>query len=303
MVREQVVTADRFFPSGQLYSARGAQWRGAKESSIREWTCPVCGEHHGWDANDAKNGLNKTLRLSAQTICGRAKQGPGAVASPGLALCVALEAAPQLYAAGACRCRPRSLSRVSHGLHRGVCQQAKVKPARLSVNADFACYGLHCEITILNRLAAQQLSSVRSQISGTLSAGTRYFPNHATGNFCARIAGRLGCEVIRLVMDDNCFPNHFIDRKPIGQTQGECKSIVAEQRRQVSGVVWMLAAAWIVMGHCVCERVIHVTAAVRSFVNMKPENPFLAGMIRLGQTADLGEDNHPGAGLIEPHST
>ena len=53
----KVIKADRYFPSSQLCSKCGFQYKGLKLSE-REWTCPKCGKHHIRDVNAAINLKN-----------------------------------------------------------------------------------------------------------------------------------------------------------------------------------------------------------------------------------------------------
>ena len=53
----KVIKADRYFPSSQLCSKCGFQYKGLKLSE-REWTCSCCGTHHIRDVNAAINLKN-----------------------------------------------------------------------------------------------------------------------------------------------------------------------------------------------------------------------------------------------------
>lgn len=53
----ELVIANRYFPSTQMCSSCGEKTgpKGFDGLKVREWTCPVCGEHHNRDINAAKN--------------------------------------------------------------------------------------------------------------------------------------------------------------------------------------------------------------------------------------------------------
>ena len=57
------VVVDKFFPSSQICHECGAVWKGTKDLSVREWTCPVCGHHHNRDENAALNIRDEAMRL------------------------------------------------------------------------------------------------------------------------------------------------------------------------------------------------------------------------------------------------
>ena len=59
----QVVIVSPVFPSSQLCSFCGHRNTGTKDLSVRQWTCPVCGETHDRDVNAARNILREGLLL------------------------------------------------------------------------------------------------------------------------------------------------------------------------------------------------------------------------------------------------
>lgn len=102
-------------------------------------------------------------------------------------------------------------------------------------------------------------------------------------------------------MNDNRSANHFVYGKTIRYKQGERKSIVFKQRRQVTGVVGMLTAAWVVMRHGVRKRIIHIAPALGPRVDMKSQYLFMARKLGMGQAANLRPDDYPLSCLVKSH--
>ena len=59
-----IVKISRWYPSSQLCSNCGHQ-DGKKSLDIRDWSCPICHEHHDRDMNASKNILAEGLRMLA----------------------------------------------------------------------------------------------------------------------------------------------------------------------------------------------------------------------------------------------
>lgn len=60
---KKVIKVDKFFPSSQTCHECGTLHKKVKDLSVREWTCPVCGHHHGRDENAALNIRDEAVRI------------------------------------------------------------------------------------------------------------------------------------------------------------------------------------------------------------------------------------------------
>jgi putative transposase len=72
-----LVVAPRFFASSKLCCCCGHRME-TLTLSVRDWKCPVCGEHHDRDINAAKNLLNWYLSTVSSTgiqACGVPSDG------------------------------------------------------------------------------------------------------------------------------------------------------------------------------------------------------------------------------------
>ena len=110
-------------------------------------------------------------------------------------------------------------------------------------------------------------------LSRVLSAGIH---NDSAGNLFAGISCWLGCKIVRHIVDHHGFAYDFRNRKAVCKKKQESVAVIAEQRRHITGMVWMEAIRWIVMGKSICKRVRGITGATGTTVNVKAKNRILA---------------------------
>ena len=72
-------------------------------------------------------------------------------------------------------------------------------------------------------------------------------PDHAAGDFCARVACGLGMEIIRSAVDDHGPPDDIRHGKAVGQHRQIRPAVAKQQRRQVSRVPGMRFVVGVIM--------------------------------------------------------
>lgn len=116
-------------------------------------------------------------------------------------------------------------------------------------------------------------------------------PNHAAGDFCSRISGRLGSEIVRCTVNDHRSSDDIRHPEPAGQHRKICSSPRKKQRRQIPGMERMWLPGWIVVSTGIPEI---RTAAVTALMDVK-------GIKSVGQSPDIRRYHGPIHSLSKQH--
>ena len=100
-------------------------------------------------------------------------------------------------------------------------------------------------------------------------------------------------------MDDHGFSKDLAHREPVGEEDGKGEAVIAEKRRQITGMIGMLAVVGIIMHQRVGKWVVLIARARAAAVDMKGKNPVCAGVIRCRKSGDLCGYEHTGGGLMK----
>lgn len=92
---------------------------------------------------------------------------------------------------------------------------------------------------------------------------------HAAGNHCAGIAGGLGAEIVRMLVDDDGAADDLIKCETVGEECGPRDAAAAEQRREIARMERVGAFRRIIVSVCVCERFLRGAGAGSAAVQVE----------------------------------
>lgn len=117
----------------------------------------------------------------------------------------------------------------------------------------------------------------------------------AAGDAAAGVSGRLGGEVVRLVVYDDGAADNLVHTEAVGEKDRQRVTVAAEQRGQVAGVEGMGAAGRVEVAAGGGKRVGGAAAAGASLVDVESEEAAAAGALRGRQAGDVhGDDDAVG---------
>ena len=105
-----------------------------------------------------------------------------------------------------------------------------------------------------------------------------------------RISRGLGGEVIGVGMKDDCFSYNFLYGESVGQESRKRIATVSEEGREISRVTGVRAAVRVIVTARIGKRIVGITRAGASVMNVKTENGGFAASCGGGEPCDLGND-------------
>lgn len=95
-------------------------------------------------------------------------------------------------------------------------------------------------------------------------------------------------EIIGHRMNNNGFANDIVYREAVSQKDTKRVSVISKEWRHISSMIRMFAAVWIIMHSSVCKRILFISAALASFMDMKTKNRAFADLFWAWKSEQLG---------------
>ena len=99
-------------------------------------------------------------------------------------------------------------------------------------------------------------------------------PDHTTGQLITGIPGRLCFKIVGFAVNNDRMAKNIPDPKAVCNKRAPCAAVVCKERRQVARMGRVRTVFRIIMGFCICKRVLRISGAAAALVDVHGKDVF-----------------------------